>query len=415
MSYAKTVFFIPVWFDDFDKISKNIGDSGIWKYTEKEKISPSYLFHYASNIAKDSELFRSFSLKSTESLNIYMYEEETDFTQSPSIDEVRFSCFATGLGFIEFWVSYPDATFEEIANFAYLFKKTTKSREKALENNKRVLYDVAESLLPTDLNCKLFFSASAQFKYECNCFHFIHKDADIPDAAELTSTLRHLCRSYKTTMPISAESTYDVTYEAGDGDFWCGSTEGLVNILFDSQCHNDSTADYYLHRIKPLHLSVDYYFLYLLLLNQKYSAIQYIYMVSKVINKPSRDIEALNKRIIQLKNVFTFNVISDDIHFQSVYSKMFSTLEIKNLLDDVIENENQIESLQRTKHANDDRMSNKYLFGISILSLFSALIDAASYFDRFDGIKAISTLLSLSCVSFILILCVVWGIRGIKK
>ena len=55
------------------------------------------------------------------------------------------------------------------------------------------------------------------------------------------------------------------------------------------------------------------------------------------------------------------------------------------------------------------------LFGISVLSLFSALIDSASYFDRLGGIKAISTPLSLICVGLILVLCVVWAIREFKK
>ena len=94
---------------------------------------------------------------------------------------------------------------------------------------------------------------------------------------------------------------------------------------------------------------------------------------------------------------------------------MFSILEIKNLLADVIENENQIEFLQRSKHAKDDRMSNKFLFGISILSLFSALVDAANYFDRINGIQSISTFLSLISVCLILALCIAWGVHSIKK
>lgn len=415
MGYAKTVFFIPVWFDDLKKLSKKMDTSSIWQPTEQEKISSSYLFHYASNIAKDRDLFRSYALKDAASLNVYMYEEEAGHTVPPAIEQVRFSCFSTGVGFVEFWISYSDISLEKITNFAYRFKKATKSAEKAPKNNKQSLYDVASSILPPDVDCQLFFSSSADFKYECNCFHFIHKDGDIPEQSRLTDALHHLCRSYKSTMPITSDHTYDVTYQASLGDFWCGSTEGIVNVLFDFESETDAGTDYYLHTLKLKHLSIDYYFMYLLLLNQKYTAIQYIYMVSKVINKPSREIENLNRRIIQLKNVFSFNIISDDVHFQNLYAKMFSILEIKNLLADVIENENQIEYLQRSKHANDDRLSNKYLFGISILSLFSALIDAASYFDRIDGIKSMSTTLSLVSVGLILAICIVWAIRGIKK
>lgn len=409
MSYAKTVFYIPVWFDDFQRISKKMAGSVLWKDTEKEAIHPAYLFHYAANIARDRDLFRSYTLKDRASLDVCMYEE-VGFKEAPRIEAVRFSSFSTGVGFVEIWVCYAEASVEKISNFAYLFKKATKTHE---EDKRQSLYDAAKALLPAD--CQLFFSSSAAFKFECNCFHFMHIDGEIPENARLMDGLHHLCRSYKSTMPITLDGAYDVTYEASRGDYWCGCTEGMANVVYDFQSNEENSGDYYLHTIKPAHLRVDYAFLYLLLLNQKYAAIQYIYMVSKVINKPSREIENLNRRIIQLKNVFSFNVISDDMHFQNIYAKMFAILEIKNLLADVIENENQIEFLQRSKHANDDRMSNKYLFGISILSLFSALIDAASFFDRFRGLRSVSTVSSLVCVGLILVLCVIWGINSIKK
>ena len=74
-----------------------------------------------------------------------------------------------------------------------------------------------------------------------------------------------------------------------------------------------------------------------------------------------------------------------------------------------------MEFLQKAKHMNDDRLSNKYLMGISILSLFSALIDSASYFDRWEGIRPISSLLSIGCVLVILLLCILWAIKSVRK
>ena len=74
-----------------------------------------------------------------------------------------------------------------------------------------------------------------------------------------------------------------------------------------------------------------------------------------------------------------------------------------------------MELLQKAKHMKDDRLSNKYLFGISILSLFSALIDSASFFDRMESIRPVSTMLSLGCVLVILILCVVWAVKSVLK
>ena len=216
-------------------------------------------------------------------------------------------------------------------------------------------------------------------------------------------------------MPVTGESAYDMMYEAGSGDYWSGCSEGLSNIVYDSEHARDGKKDYYLHSLKLQRLQTDYYFMYLLLLNQKYSAVEYIKMVSQSLDGSTKYVEMLNRRIVQLKNTFSFNVISDDSIVQNIYSKMFSVLEIHNLLEDVIENEKQMELLQKAKHMKDDRLSNKYLFGISILSLFSALIDSASFFDRMESIRPVSTMLSLGCVLVILILCVVWAVKSVQK
>lgn len=413
MSYSKSIFFLPVWFDQFKPFTQAVAENALWEVTDSKKVWAGYLFRYASDINRKKELFASFTLKDPSELNVYMFQEELHGENVPVIKEVRLSCFSTGVGFMEFWVSYSDMTVDEIANFSYMFKKATSKCKKELPNQQRALYDVACALLPKESRAILFFSASARFKYECNCFHFLHLDQEIPEPSTLQATLYRLSRSYRSNMPAAAESAYDIMYEAGSGDYWSGCSEGLANIVYDDQ--HDEKNDYYLHSLKLQRLQTDYYFMYLLLLNQKYSAVEYIKMVSHSLDVTTKDVEALNRRIVQLKNTFSFNVISDDSVVQNIYSKMFAVLEIRNLLEDVIENEKQMEFLQKAKHMKDDRLSNKYLFGISILSLFSALIDSASFFDRVEEVRPISTVLSLVCVLIILVLCIVWSVKSVQK
>lgn len=130
--------------------------------------------------------------------------------------------------------------------------------------------------------------------------------------------------------------------------------------------------------------------------------------------KSSSEIEKLNRHIVQLKAVFSFNVISDDKIFQNVYSRMCHILEIEHLLADLIDNEGQMQVLQNAAVAKSEKLSSGLLTGLSLLSLFSALIDASSYFDRFRPIESISTTLSLFCVTAILILSIIWLIRRNK-
>ncbi len=410
VSYSKSVYFIPVLLGDYYEFINGAKASGLWADTSPEKFRPRYLLNYAARIADDDKLFRSFELKNKDILNVYMYEKELDFENTPEIEEVRLSCFSTGVAFLEFWVSYSGLTPEEIADFAYLFKKAAKMSGKTISGGKVALYDAAASILPSGVESKMFFSVTETFKYECVCFHFLHVD-EVPSEEKISTCVRCLSRSYNAKFLNVAESDYDMIYEPSKNDYWGGSSEGMVNIVFDVE--NDD-SNYYLHNIKLSHLSIDYYFLYLLLLNQKFTAVEYINKVSMACAEDLKKIEEMNREIIKLKTVFSFNVISDDRIFQNVYSKMYSVLEIERLLADVIENEGQLEILQNSSSAKADKLSSKFLFAISMLSLFSALIDASSYFDRIQVLQSFSTLLGFLSVCLTIVVCLVWLIKGLK-
>lgn len=412
MSYSKTIFFIPVWFDEYELFKYNMNSSALWTVVSKEKYMPRYLLHYATRIAETPNLFSLYEYKDCSKLNIYMFEEELNFKNIPVIENVRFSCFATGVGFIEFWVSYEDMSPEEIENFSYLFKKATKMCNKNIPNGQRALYDMATSIVPEKANAKLFFSTTAEFKYECICFHFLHIDEPNGNKEISKERLYRLSRSYNTGFESPTESDYDMIYMPSENDHWGGSAEGLVNIVYDK---NHDENDCYLHIYKEEHLSIDYYFLYLLLLNQRFTAIQYINKIAINIHKnKSEDDEKLNKRIVELKTVFSFNVISADKIFQNVYSKMYTIFQIEHLLKDIVDNEAHMQILQNANSVRLEKLSSKFLFGISLLSLFSALIDASSYFDRIEPLKSIATILGFFCVSITVVICVILLIRGKK-
>ena len=288
MYYSRSVYFIPVWFDRYEQFVGKFSKSDRWELVPSEKYAPRYLLNYVTRIANDKSLMQMFSLNDIESLNVYMYEDELKYEIPPEITEVRFSCFATGVGFIEFWVDYKGWTPEEISNFAYLFKKAAKKRTEDIPESKQRLYDAALSLLPQKSNASVFFSCTTPFKYECNCFHFMHLEGTAKDENTAQRRLELLRRSYHTEFTQSADSEYDMAYCPYEYDQWGGSPEGLVNINYDS---GNESADYFMQNYKVSHLSVDYYFLYLILLNQKFSAIQYILMISEMYDGKNSDIE----------------------------------------------------------------------------------------------------------------------------
>jgi hypothetical protein len=185
MSYSKSVYFIPVWFDRFEVFTQAMDGSELWTRTGEGAFDTAYLLHYAAALAHNGKLFRSYTLGDITKLNIYMFRDKPDVKIRPQLEQVRFSCFATGVGFMEFWLSYGDATPEEVAGFAYLFKKAAKRKRDVLPDGERALYDVARSLMPDGAPGQIFFSATKDYKYECNCYHFIHRDSPLPGDEEL--------------------------------------------------------------------------------------------------------------------------------------------------------------------------------------------------------------------------------------
>ena len=202
---------------------------------------------------------------------------------------------------------------------------------------------------------------------------------------------------------INDISDCDMYFSPYGYEHWGGSTEGLVNI---SYLTGSSGTDYYLTNYKINQLESDYYFSYLLLLNQRFAAIRYINEIAMAEDSSSRDIEALSHKIVRLKTIFSFKVISDDRIYQNIYARMYKILDIDCLIEDIKDNENQMELIWNNAVVKREQLVTALLFVLSVLSVFSTLIDASSYFDRFGFINHVSSYLSL-VITIVAILTVV--------
>lgn len=403
MNRKTTVFFLPLRFPSYDAFVTETEKKGQWERTEEERIRPRYLFHYASRIGTDRRLFSSFSFRELSALGLFEYSDYLKEDSAAELTELRLSCFSTGIGFLEFWVDCSRLSLDEMANFAYAFKKVYKKSAAG----KSVLQ--LARLLIGERSAQLFFADSAEFKYECICYHFIQTEQGALTEPELKKYLTLLKRNYKTSFAAPpADSEYDTFYSPYSYDHWAGSPEGLVNIAYLT---GEKETDYFIENFKPGHQSVDYYFMFLLLLNQRYSAIEYIDEIARGDTECQGEMEALNRRIVTLKSVFSFTVISGDHIFQNLYSRMCRVMDVERLLEDIRDNENQMEIVRNARAEKVDRLSNRFLFGLSLLSLFSALVDAAGYFDRFEALRPFATWLGLGCTLAVVVICLIWLFR----
>lgn len=351
-----------------------------------------YLLPYASVIAENSAMSRTFEFAEELSKPIYMYGK-LNLSDSPSVIKIRITLFATGMAFMYFLVNYGSLSPEEIADFSYHLKRAKRSAnyDSSIENGScQPLYNAICELLPSECSMVPFFEAISDVKTQCIAFHMLY----LPELEESDSshTVFLLKRSYRSNFeynPKAEKNGYDMYYSPYSYMDWGGSEEGLVCI-----CKKSAEASFYVEHYHYPQLTNDYLFMYLLLLNQRFSMVKYIMELSKCEND-STELKKIDEKVVMLKSKFSFRIISDDMIYQNIFSKMFCLLQIESLLCDIEECNDRMESVVRKESEIRENRTSSILLVLSFLTVFSALIDASDYFDRWNVSGEISTIISL--------------------
>lgn len=107
-------------------------------------------------------------------------------------------------------------------------------------------------------------------------------------------------------------------------------------------------------------------------------------------------------------------MISDDRQIQTIYSEMYHVFELENLLQDLEDANDQMSVLLQMRQQKHERRFEMILGALSILAIFSALIDFSDYLDRFSSAMTLHSVISLSTTAVILIACVIFIFRREK-
>lgn len=410
-----SIFFVPIYNNSIEKTIKTLKSQEKWSVIETGDLTTNYLLKYVNRLTLDETLFISFKYDGLKNEGVsFQISDYSDngikfinkkYEEKVSVSEIRISIFGTGIAFAELQVTYNGLTPNEICDFVYNFKKIYKTDD--IEKGKKSFLGIIKESLPND--CIPFFYNSVNygnnaFKNECIGFHTLRFFEDEINDIELKELLFRLRRGYGTRFKYEeCQGPYDFEYTPSIFDFWSGSQEGLVNII------RVNKGNIFYDKYKYLQFIRDYRFMYLMLLNQRFSAIRYI---EEVAIGDSDTIREVNERIVKLKTVYSFRVVSNDLIYQNLYSRIYRLLDIDNILDDLSENEQQVEMYHAKSLEKTERQTNKLLIAISLLSVFSCLIDASSYFDLFAPFRNISKWISLLIVCAVVITWIInWYIK----
>lgn len=401
-----SIFFVPIYNKSIEKTIKTLENNEKWSVIEKKELTTNYLLKYVDRLTTDENLFISFKYNVLEKEKVsFQMSEYTDggtevvnkkYEEKVSVSDIRVSVFGTGIAFAELQVSYNGLTPDEICDFVYTFKKIYKHDD--IDEGKKSFLGIISEALPKD-SVPFFYNSvnhgKNAFKNECIGFHTLRFFEDEINDIELKELLFRLRRGYGTRFKYEeCQGQYDFEYNPSTFDFWSGSQEGLVNIIRVNE------GNIFYDKYKYLQFIRDYRFMYLMLLNQRFSAIRYIEEVATGDFDTIRDV---NERIVRLKTVYSFRVVSNDFIYQNLYIRIYRLLDIDNILDDLSENEQQVEMYRAKSHEKAEKQTNKLLIAISFLSVFSFLIDASSYLELFAPFSSISKWISLLTICAIMI------------
>ncbi len=381
-----TSFLIPISTGDQQTLHAALSQDPRWEF--RPKAVPDYLFPYACKVVTDPEFCRSYSLRSPQDLKPEFFCQRARLQSCPTLSQVELTCFATGIAFLEFIVCYKDQTVDQIIEFAHCFRNANWSAEEGASN----LCAIARELLPQ--GPVLFFTNSGHnsFRSRCLCFHMLYlPQEEVP--RELPRWMYLLKRGYNHSFYYAPQQTspYDMEFGPYPYMHYAGSQEGLVCLCTKPR---DTWALSYIQKRHYRQLMTDYRCMYLLLLNQRFSSI--LYMDRIVGHRSDEDVEAVSGDIITLKTNFSFRVVSDDLVYQNVYARMYEILGIDGFITDLDDIQGRCEALKTKKTSQSTEKTEKFLMGLSLLTIFSALIDAAGYFDRLPMSPTVSTCLSLA-------------------
>ena len=113
---SKTMFFAPLWTDNFEKFVSEIKKDKRYEMLGKNE-EPQYLLPYIRRIYCDENLFVEFELKKEYFPDFYMFDSRLPENGRVDLENIRLSGFSTGSVFMEFVVEYENMSLDDIAGF----------------------------------------------------------------------------------------------------------------------------------------------------------------------------------------------------------------------------------------------------------------------------------------------------------
>lgn len=293
-----------------------------------------------------------------------------------TLDNVQLYAFSTGVAVLALGMTFEDSDPMYIAAAQYYLKKISREALTAGSGNFTLLDIARELFSDLEQNVKLhheFFVYSFSGRERANFLTFVEMD-EMRDYSEELFYLRH---NYTQTFRYKKDENLEkreVLRDFSDRIWGISAEAAAVLFVPDSPGFGD---EFYKN------FNQQYLLLYVILLHQKY----FYYMMLTSINEGETEelwqLEEYKRKLYEFESDFVFSKVTEVDMYQTLYSKVQQVFGLESIYKDVYDPLEHISDLRTKEQEKNNAKLDGMIQALSVLVIFSALVDSFDFLDEF--------------------------------
>ncbi len=333
-----------------------------------------------------------------------------------TIERVHLYLFNTSVGIVAFQLHFDNDDPYRIATSLFHLKKVSKEKFRCPgPEYSSTLLDLAQLLVgavPELSDCEFFYYANPTME-RANVFSYL----EVPSQENYRKELHYLRHCYSVDYLYSdAIPDDDEVYSPSPDTFWGISPEAAVCLTCP-----DMGKEQFIHNVFCNNFNTQYLFMYVLLLHQRYVLYRFLTKIGVGAYNTLETLESYRAELYEFETNFVFSCVTEVPQYKQLYDRVAKAFSLKQMYEDVHEplvslREIRLEHSDHERQKRDDSV-NKALLLLSVLSIFSALVDSFDFNNSFLSRFCSITVVHIIQYCFIaLIVCIaVWSIVNLLR
>ncbi|WP_442596639.1 hypothetical protein [Neobacillus sp. D3-1R] len=353
------------------------------KHFHEKKVKKSKVFDHVSNLISNNDdakgkIGKAFSLHTnrrgefglTDHINQILSFERKEESHFITLEDIDVYLFETQIGFISIKLTIKGnenseaPTIKEFINTSYQLKRFYYGKNTLGYENQKVDLKVLINQITKELNVQSFFE-KVDKPHHALMFSSILLDKNEANQKALPTYLYEMRKSFtQNYLPskwdLDTENNPDI-FQAFENSYWGVSLEGLSNIAFLT---GDKETDQFFEKSFFDNLEQTYFYLYLLVLQQKYTLLKlsieagslHEHISKLTVSEQSETVNNFKERVIRFIVRGNYRQASYITHHADLYKIIRQRLGIDELLEEL---HNELEALSSFIDIKEDREHRK--------------------------------------------------------